>query len=209
MTNDHIRVYLLDDHEVVRRGLHTLLEGAGDVEVIGESGSAVEAARQILALTPDVAVLDMRLPDGSGIDVCREVRSVDPTIRALILTSYDEDEALVAAILGGASGYVIKGLRSIDLVASIRQVAAGRSLLDPVLVARVLEQIRNPDTGRPGSDGLTEDELQISTCIAAGLTNRQMAERLVLTERTVEDHVSSILFKLGFGRRSHAATQSP
>ena len=127
-----IRVYLLDDHEVVRQGLRALLEGAGDIEVVGESGSAVEATHRIPALRPDVAVLDGRLPDGSGIEVCREVRSVDPTIKALILTSYDDDEALFAAIMAGASGYILKEIKGNDLVGAVRQVAAGNSLIDPV-----------------------------------------------------------------------------
>ena len=152
MTDSPIRVYLLDDHEVVRQGLRALLEGAGDIEVIGESGSAVEATSRIPALRPDVAVLDGRLPDGSGIEVCREVRSVDPTIRALILTSYDDDEALFAAIMAGASGYVLKEIKGNDLVGAVRQVAAGNSLIDPVLTARVLERVRNPARTAPELD---------------------------------------------------------
>src|SRR3982751_2737919 len=138
-----IRVYLLDDHEVVRRGLRDLLETEDDIEVVGESGSAVDATHRIPALKPDVAVLDGRLPDGSGIDVCRDVRSVDPSIKALILTSYDDDEALFAAIMAGASGYVLKQIHGTDLVDAIRRVAAGQSLLDPAVTARVLERIRN------------------------------------------------------------------
>src|SRR3954469_17735762 len=133
-----IRVFLLDDHEVVRQGLRGLLEGAGDIEVVGESGSAVEATHRIPALRPDVAVLDGRLPDGSGIDVCRDVRSIDASINALILTSYDDDEALFAAIMAGASGYVLKQIHGTDLVDAVRRVAAGQSLLDPAVTARVL-----------------------------------------------------------------------
>src|SRR5687767_12069681 len=139
-----IRVYLLDDHEVVRRGLREMLEREGDIEVVGESGSAVEAAHRIPALRPDVAVLDARLPDGSGIDVCRDVRSVDPAINALILTSYEDDEALFAAIMAGAAGYVLKQIKGTDLVDGVRRVAAGQSLLDPAVTQRVLERIRNP-----------------------------------------------------------------
>src|SRR5690242_777538 len=138
-----IRVYLLDDHEVVRFGLREMLEREGDIEIVGESGSAVEAAHRIPALRPHVAVLDGRLPDGSGIDVCREVRSVDPTINALILTSYDDDEALFAAIMAGAAGYVLKQIHGTDLVDAVRRVAAGQSLLDPAVTARVLERIRS------------------------------------------------------------------
>src|SRR5690606_15814886 len=134
-----IRVFLLDDHEVVRRGLTDLLEADGDIEVVGESASAVEAARRIPALRPDVAILDARLPDGNGIDVCRQVRSVDPSIRGLILTSYEDDEALFAAIMAGAAGYVLKQIRGTDLVESVRRVAAGQSLLDPAVTQRVLE----------------------------------------------------------------------
>src|SRR5499426_1711138 len=143
-----IRVFLLDDHEVVRAGLRELLQHEGDIEVIGESGSALEAARRIPALRPDVAVLDARLPDGNGIDVCREVRSIDPTIQGLILTSYEDDEALFAAIMAGAAGYVLKQIRGTDLVDGIRRVAAGQSLLDPAVTARVLERLR-----RGGADG--------------------------------------------------------
>src|SRR3954464_10818582 len=138
-----IRVYLLDDHEVVRQGLRALLESAGDIEVVGESGSAVDASHRIPALRPDVAVLDARLPDGSGIEVCRTVRAVDPSIRALILTSYDDDEALFAAIMAGASGYVLKEITGQDLIGAVHQVASGNSLIDPALTARVLERVRN------------------------------------------------------------------
>src|SRR3982751_3708867 len=138
-----IRVYLLDDHEIVRQGIRTFLEAAGDIEVVGESGSAVDAASRIPALRPDVAVLDGRLPDGSGIEVCRTVRSQDPSINALILTSYDDDEALFSAIMAGAAGYVLKEIHGTDLVDAVRRVAAGQSLLDPAVTARVLERIRN------------------------------------------------------------------
>src|SRR6478752_2211876 len=149
MTDGIVRVYLLDDHEVVREGLRALLESHEDIEVVGESGSAVDAAHRIPALRPDVAVLDARLPDGSGIEVCRTVRAVDPSIKGLILTSYDDDEALFAAIMAGASGYVLKEIRGSDLVDAIRQVASGNSLIDPSLVARVLERVRNPQTTAP------------------------------------------------------------
>src|SRR6476659_4502428 len=156
-----IRVYLLDDHEVVRQGLRALLEGSGDLEVIGESGSAQDAAHRIPALRPDVAVLDARLPDGSGIEVCRTVRAVDPTIRALILTSYDDDEALFAAIMAGASGYVLTQIRGADLVKAVREVAAGNSLIDPTMTATVLERVRHPQTTVPELAELTERELKV------------------------------------------------
>jgi two-component system response regulator DevR len=200
-----IRVFLLDDHDVVREGLRFLLERQDDIEVVGDSASAVEAIARIPALKPHVAVLDGRLPDGSGIDVCREVRSIDPSIRALILTSYDDDEALFAAIMAGASGYVLKEIRSSDLVAAVRQVAAGNSLIDPALTARVLERVRNgPETARELAD-LTERELELLGLIAEGLTNRQIGERMFLAEKTVKNYVSSILAKLGVERRTQAA----
>lgn len=205
MTTRQIRVYLLDDHEVVRKGLRALLESAGDIEVIGESGSAIDAAHRIPALKPDVAVLDGRLPDGSGIEVCREVRSVDPTIRALILTSYDDDDALFAAIMAGASGYVLKEIKGNDLVTAIREVAAGDSLIDPALTARVLERVRNPSPVNPELASLTEQELKLLGHIAEGLTNRQIGEQMFLAEKTVKNYVSSILSKLGLERRTQAA----
>jgi len=205
MTNRQIRVYLLDDHEVVRKGLRALLEGAGDIEVIGESGSAVQAANRIPALKADVAVLDGRLPDGSGIEVCREVRSVDPTIQALILTSYDDDEALFAAIMAGASGYILKEIKGNDRVNAVRQVAAGNSLIDPALTARVLERVRNPSTVNAELASLTEQELTLLAHIADGLTNRQIGEQMFLAEKTVKNYVSSILSKLGLERRTQAA----
>jgi two-component system response regulator DevR len=200
-----IRVFLLDDHEVVRRGLRDLLESEGDIEVVGESGSAREATARIPALRPDVAVLDGRLPDGSGIDVCRDVRSVDPNIKALILTSYDDDEALFAAILAGAAGYVLKQIAGNDLIDGIRRVAAGQSLLDPTLTARVLERVRNPPETNEELARLTEQERKILALIAEGMTNRQIGERLFLAEKTVKNYVSSILSKLGLERRTQAA----
>ncbi|GCD91297.1 response regulator transcription factor [Nocardioides sp. LS1] len=200
-----IRVFLLDDHEVVRQGLRTLLEAAGDIEVVGESGSAEEAAARIPALHPHVAVLDGRLPDGSGIEVCRQIRAVDPSIGALILTSYDDDEALFAAIMAGAAGYVLKEIKGSDLVGAIRQVAAGNSLIDPSLTARVLERVRNGPSTAPELARLTEQEMKLLALIAEGLTNRQIGERMFLAEKTVKNYVSSILAKLGLERRTQAA----
>jgi DNA-binding NarL/FixJ family response regulator len=199
------RVYLLDDHEVVRHGLRDLLEREGDLEVIGESGSAVEATHRIPALRPDVAVLDARLPDGSGIDVCRDVRSVDPTIKALILTSYEDDEALFSAIMAGAAGYVLKQIRGTDLVDAVRRVAAGQSLLDPAVTQRVLERIRRGPEQPDELRSLTDQERRILGLVAEGLTNREIAERMYLSEKTIKNYVSSLLAKLGMERRTQAA----
>lgn len=205
---DKIRVYLLDDHEVVRQGLRTLLEGAGDIEVVGESGSAVEATRRIPALRPDVAVLDGRLKDGTGIEVCREIRSQDPGIHALVLTSYDDDEALFSAIMAGASGYVLKEIKGTDLIDAVRQVAAGNSLIDPGLTARVLERLRHPTTPAPQLAGLTRQELTLLGLITEGLTNRQIGEQMFLAEKTVKNYVSNILAKLGLESRTQAAVMA-
>jgi DNA-binding NarL/FixJ family response regulator len=204
-TPNPVRVYLLDDHEVVRQGLRFLLESAGDIEVVGESGSAEEATARIPALRPHVAVLDGRLPDGSGIEVARAVRSVDPTIEALILTSYDDDQALFAAIMAGAAGYVLKDVRGTDLIDGIRRVASGQSLIDPALTRRVLERIRTGPTTAPELADLTEQELKLLGYIAEGLTNRQIGEKMFLAEKTVKNYVSSVLAKLGVERRTQAA----
>jgi DNA-binding NarL/FixJ family response regulator len=200
-----IRVYLLDDHEVVRHGLRDLLEREGDIEIVGESGSAVDAGHRIPALRPHVAVLDARLPDGSGIDVCREVRSVDPSIQALILTSYEDDEALFAAIMAGAAGYVLKQIKGTDLVDAVRRVAAGQSLLDPAVTARVLDRIRRGPEQPDELKGLTEQERRILALVAEGLTNREIAQRMFLSEKTIKNYVSSLLAKLGMERRTQAA----
>jgi two-component system response regulator DevR len=200
-----IRVYLLDDHEVVRRGLRELLESDGDIEVVGESGLAQEATSRIPALRPDVAVLDGRLSDGSGVDVCRDVRSVDPTIKALILTSYDDDEALFASIMAGASGYVLKQITGTDLVDAVRRVAAGQSLIDPSLTARVFERLREGPRASSELASLTDQERRILELIAEGLTNRQIGDALFLAEKTVKNYVSSLLAKLGLERRTQAA----
>jgi two-component system response regulator DevR len=200
-----IRAYLLDDHEVVRTGLREMLERDGDIEVIGESGSAVQATARIPALRPDVAILDARLPDGSGIDVCRDVRSVEPSIQALILTSYEDDEALFAAIMAGAAGYVLKQIRGTDLVDAVRTVAAGRSLLDPAVTARVLDRIRQGPDQPDELRHLTDQERRILMLVAEGLTNRAIAERMRLSDKTVKNYVSSVLAKLGMHRRTEAA----
>lgn len=200
-----VRVFLLDDHEVVRRGVADLLRAEGDIEVVGESGSAAEAVRRAPALRPDVAILDARLPDGSGIDVCRDIRSVDPTIRGLILTSYEDDEALFSAIMAGAAGYVLKQIRGTDLVDAVRRVAAGQSLLDPAVTQRVLERIRHPVEEPRELRSLTSQERRILTHVAEGLTNREIASRMFLAEKTVKNYVSSLLAKLGLERRTQAA----
>ena len=205
MNVDMIRVFLLDDHEVVRAGVREMLQRDGDIEVVGESGSAVEATHRIPALRPDVAVLDVRLPDGNGIDVCRDVRSVDPSIKGLILTSYEDDVALFAAIMAGASGYVLKQIRGTDLVDGVRRVAAGQSMLDPAVTARVLERIRHGAKEPEELKSLTDQERRILVHVAEGLTNREIAAKMFLAEKTVKNYVSSLLAKLGLERRTQAA----
>ena len=201
-----IRVFLLDDHEVVRSGLEHLLTSAGDIEVVGSVGSAVSATAQIPALKPDVAILDARLQDGNGIDVCREIRSSRPETRAIILTSYDDDEALFAAIMAGAAGYVLKQVSGQDLVSAVRHVAEGGSLLDPALISRVMDRLREGDPGEPEElRRLTPQERRILELVAEGLTNRQIGEQLFLAEKTVKNYMSNILAKLGFERRTQAA----
>ena len=206
MADARTRIFLLDDHEIVRRGLRDLFDAEDDFEVVGESGSAAEAERRIPALRPDVAVLDGRLPDGSGINVCRTIRSVDPTIQVLILTSYDDDEALFAAIMAGAAGYVLKQIGTTDLVDAVRRVAAGQSLLDPAVTQRVLERLRAGPEEQPDElSELTIQERKILAPIAEGMTNRQIAEHIFLAEKTVKNYVSSILMKLRVERRTQAA----
>jgi two-component system, NarL family, response regulator DevR len=200
-----IRVYILDDHEIVRRGITELLERGGDIIVVGESGSAREAARSLPDLHPDVAILDGRLPDGSGIDVCRDVRSVDPSIKALILTSYDDDNALLAAVVAGASGYLLKQVRGNDLVDSVRRVASGQSMLDPAMTALVLERIRSCPEEHDELQVLTPQQKRILDLVGEGLTNREIARRMLLSEKTVKNYVSSMLAKLGFTSRTQAA----
>ena len=200
-----VRVYLVDDHEIVRRGLRELLELEPDVVVVGESGSADEATRRIPAMRPDVAVLDARLPDGSGIEVCRQVRAVDPTIRALILTSFDDEQALTAAVLAGASGYLLKDIRGGDLVQTVRRVAAGENLLDSRAVARAQNTIASPAATDPRLRSLTPLERRILVLVADGLTNRQIGAQLFLAEKTVKNYITAILAKLGMERRTQAA----
>lgn len=198
-------MFLLDDHEVVRRGIRDLLEGEGDIQVVGESGLAQEAARRIPALRPDVAILDGRLPDGSGVDVCREIRSREPSTKALILTSYDDDEAVVSAIMAGAAGYLLKQVRGRDLIDTVRRVAAGQSMLDPLVTAQVLERVRNGPAVDRELAQLTPQEQRILGFIGQGMTNRQTAEEMFLAEKTVKNYVSAMLAKLGLSTRTQAA----
>ena len=199
-----IRVFLLDDHEVVREGLRSLIDSAGDMAVVGEASTTQEALDRMPLARPDVAVLDVRLPDGSGVEVCRQVRSDHPEIRCLMLTSFSDDEALFDAIMAGAAGYVLKEVRGLDLVGSIRRVAAGQSLLDPILTARVMDRLRRP-VAEPSDRGLTPQEERILELIAEGRTNRQIAETMILSEKTVKNYVSNLLAKLGMSRRTEAA----
>jgi DNA-binding NarL/FixJ family response regulator len=201
---DPIRVFLLDDHEIVRRGIRDLLEAEDDLEVVGEAGTAEEAIGRIPATRPDVAVLDVRLPDGDGIEVCREVRDKVDGLACLMLTSFADDEAVYAAIMAGASGYVLKQVRGNDLVDAVRRVGRGESLLDPAVTARVLDRLRHR-TDHDELAGLTDQEKRLLDLIAEGLTNRQIGERMFLAEKTVKNYVSSLLAKLGMQRRTQVA----
>ncbi|MEA2615597.1 MAG: two-component system, NarL family, response regulator DevR [Chloroflexota bacterium] len=200
-----IRIVLCDDHELVRRGLRSVLQGVPGYEVVAEAGDADEALAAVEELRPDVVVMDVRLPARSGIEACRDIRSAHPETRVLILTSYADDEALFSSIMAGASGFVLKQVRGADLVGAIREVAAGRSLLDPSVTARVLARLRDGGTAGPGGDQLTEQERKILDLVAEGLTNRQIAERVFLAEKTVKNYVSNILMKLGLSRRAEVA----
>jgi DNA-binding NarL/FixJ family response regulator len=200
-----VRVFLLDDHEVVRRGLRDLLEAEEDLEVVGEAGTAAEALRRIPATRPDVAVLDVRLPDGDGVEVCREIRSAHPQVNCLMLTSFADDDALFSAIMAGAAGYVLKQVRGTDLVDGVRRVGRGESLLDPAVTGRVLERLRQRSEQDDELSGLSEQERKLLSLIAEGLTNRQIGERMYLAEKTVKNYVSNVLAKLGMSRRSEAA----
>ncbi|MFI7444741.1 response regulator [Nonomuraea indica] len=203
-----IRVFLLDDHEVVRRGVASLLGSEDDIEVIGEAGTAESAIARIPALKPDVAVLDVRLPDGNGIDVCREVRSRLPGLACLMLTSFADDDALFDAVMAGASGYVLKQIHGSDLVGAVRTVASGQSLLDPQTTAAMLQRLRDHAAQKDPLAALTEQERQILDLIGDGLTNRQIGERLFLAEKTVKNYVSNLLAKLNMQRRTQAAALS-
>jgi DNA-binding NarL/FixJ family response regulator len=200
-----IRVFLADDHEIVRRGIAALIDAQDDMEVVGEAATAAQARSRLPAVRPDVAVLDVRLPDGSGIDVCRRIKQDDPSIRCLMLTAYDDDDALRAAIIAGADGYVIKDIRGSTLLDDIRAAARGKRLIDPRVASRVTSQLREPAAGDPRFDSLGLRERQVLALIADGRTNRQIGEQLGLAEKTVKNYVSSLLAKLGLERRTQAA----
>jgi DNA-binding NarL/FixJ family response regulator len=200
-----IRVFLLDDHEVVRRGVQELLEAEDDIVVVGEASNASQALARVPALRPQVAILDVRLPDGDGVTVCRELRSGMPELACLMLTSFADDEALFDSIMAGAAGYVLKQIRGADLVGAVRTVAAGGSLLDPRTTAKVMERLRDQTNRSDPLARLTEQERRILDLIGEGLTNRQIGERMHLAEKTVKNYVSNLLAKLGMERRTQAA----
>ncbi|MCI3278184.1 response regulator transcription factor [Streptomyces cylindrosporus] len=203
-----IRVFLLDDHEVVRRGVRDLLDDEPDISVVGEASTAEQALVRVPALRPRVAVLDVRLPDGDGVSVCRELRSHLPDLACLMLTSFDDEEALLDSIMAGASGYVLKQIQGSDLVSAVRTVAAGQSLLDPSATTRLMARLRGghePEEEPDALPGLTDREREILALIGEGLTNRQIGQRLFLAEKTVKNHISRLLAKLGVERRIQAA----
>ncbi|WP_328946451.1 response regulator transcription factor [Streptomyces sp. NBC_00250] len=203
------RVFLVDDHEVVRRGLRDLIDDEPDMQVVGEAGTADQALARGPALRPDVAVLDVRLPDGDGISVCRELRSRMPELACLMLTSFDDEDALIDAIMAGAAGYVLKQIKGSDLVSAVRTVATGQSMLDPATTARLMHSLRDPEAAKPPEDErlavLSERERSVLDLIGEGLTNRQIAKQLYLSEKTVKNHISRLLAKLGVERRVQAA----
>ncbi|MFB7368863.1 response regulator [Streptomyces sp. NPDC056222] len=203
------RVFLVDDHEVVRRGLRDLLDDEPDMEVVGEASTADQALARGPALRPDVAVLDVRLPDGDGISLCRELRTRMPELACLMLTSFDDEDALLDAIMAGAAGYVLKQIKGSDLVSAVRTVAMGQSMLDPATTARLMRSLRDPEAAKPPEDErlavLSERERSVLELIGEGLTNRQIAKRLYLSEKTVKNHISRLLGKLGVERRVQAA----
>ncbi|WP_267241847.1 response regulator [Streptomyces sp. PR69] len=203
-----IGVFLLDDHEVVRRGVHDLLDAEPDMTVVGEAATAEQALARVPALRPDVAVLDVRLPQSDGVTVCRELRSRMPGLACLMLTSFDDEEALLDAIMAGAAGYVLKQISGTDLVSAVRTVASGQSLLDPGVTARVMARLRgeSPQEEQPGTlPGLTDRERDILALVGEGLTNREIGKRLYLAEKTVKNNISRLLAKLGVERRVQAA----
>ncbi|CAN5434040.1 response regulator transcription factor [soil metagenome] len=202
---EQIRVFLLDDHEIVRRGVRELVELEPDLIVVGEAGSAAEALVRIPGAQPNVAVLDVQLADGTGIEVCREIRSSHPGIFCLMLTSYADDEAMLDSIVAGAAGYVLKQIRGNDLIESIRTAAAGRSLMDPAMTARAVERLRRGPEEDPRIASLTDQERKILLLLAEGLTNRQIGEQMFLAEKTVKNYVSNLLMKMGMKRRTEAA----
>lgn len=205
MVDMAVRVFLVDDHEVVRRGVRDLLEADGTIEVVGEADSVATALDRVRLVDVDVAVLDVRLPDGSGVEVCRELRSVNPDLAVLMLTSYSDDEALVDAVMAGAAGYLLKQLRGADIVTAVHRAAAGEVLLDPLLTARVVDRLRRGPEEDPRLRDLTQQERRILHLLADGLTNRQIAAELCLAEKTVKNYVSNLLAKMGMSHRTEAA----
>lgn len=202
---DMVRVFLLDDHEMVRRGIADLLHDEQGITVVGEAGTAAEAARRIPAARPHVALLDTRLPDGSGIDVCRDLRDSAPAVRCLVVSSYDDDDAIFAAVMAGAAGYLLKEIRGRSLVDAIRQVAAGKSLLDPAVTERLLTRLREGEPEDERLASLTDRERDVLSLIADGMTNREIGAELFLSEKTVKNYVSGLFAKLGMQRRTQAA----
>ncbi|MFD8413096.1 MULTISPECIES: response regulator [unclassified Streptomyces] len=204
-----VRVFVVDDHELVRRGLYDLLDAEPDITVVGDAATAAQALARGPALRPDVAVLDVRLPDGDGVTVCRELRSRVPGLACLMLTSFDDEEALLDAVMAGAAGYVLKQINGSDLLSAVRAVAGGRSMLDPATTARLMSALRGPEPQEQPADprlaGLSERERAVLDLIGEGLTNRQIAKRLYLSEKTVKNHISRLLGKLGVERRVQAA----
>jgi two-component system response regulator DevR len=199
------RVFVVDDHELVRRGLIELIHTEKDLSVVGQAGDVQEALLVLTTVITDVAVLDVRLPDGSGIELCREIRSLYPDVKVLMLTSFLDDEALLGAVLGGASGYVIKDIKNLDLLEAIRKVAAGEVLLDIALVSTITNRLRRVSSPASEIYELTDQEQRVLEHIGRGLTNRQIAESMFLAEKTIKNYVSSLLGKLGLERRTQAA----
>ena len=200
-----IRVFLLDDHELVREGIRSLLESDSEIEVVGEAATAAEALTRVPLAKPDVAILDVRLEEGSGIEVCRDLRSANPDLTCLMLTSFADDDALYASVMAGAAGYVLKQIKARDLIEDVKRVAHGESLMDPRAVARVVERISNPPKTDPALDSLSPQEHRILEFISEGMTNKQIAEAMFLAEHTIKNYVTGLLRKLKMTSRTEAA----
>jgi two-component system, NarL family, response regulator DevR len=205
MSRVGIRVFILDDHELVREGVRGLLESDPDIEVVGEAATAAEALTRVPLARPDVAILDVRLEDGNGIEVCRDLRSMMPDLACLMLTSFADDEALYASVMAGAAGYVLKAIRSRDLIEDVKKVASGASLMDPRSVAKVVGRLSNPPTAASQLDSLSPQERRVLELIAQGMTNSAIAEALFLSQKTVKNYVTTLLAKLGVTNRTEAA----
>lgn len=205
MEDDRIQVFLLDDHEVVRQGVRVLLQDQPDMDVVGEAATATQALARVPALRPDVAILDVRLPGGDGVEVCRELRSRLPDLACIMLTSFADDDALLQAVMAGAAGYLLKDVRGTGIVEAVRTVATGKSLLDPTATAKLLERLREDAARKDPLATLTSQERQLLDLIGDGLTNRQIGQRLFLAEKTVKNYISSVFVKLGLQRRTQAA----